>query len=43
MVSHGSPENYYDFLRKNSNSTAVGVIFCTSNWPIYENVFDLPC
>ena len=31
-----------DYLMKNNNKTQIGVIFCTSEWPITETI-NFPC
>lgn len=38
----GTPDNFFNYLNLNPNSTLYGVVWCTSEWVIYKNI-SMPC
>ena len=42
MLSSGTPLDFTHYLENNLNLTQIGVIFCTSEWPI-SSFYNLPC
>lgn len=42
LLSIGGPEQFTDYLENNQNTTWFTVVWCTSEWPIVENVA-VPC
>lgn len=42
LLSTGTPQDFNNYLENHLNQTQIGVIFCTSQWPI-SGVYNLPC
>jgi len=42
LLTSGKPHDFTHYLENNMNLTQIGVIFCTSEWPI-SDVYNLPC
>lgn len=42
LLTTGTPQDFTAYLESNLNRTQIGVIFCTSQWPI-TSVYNLPC
>lgn len=44
MISHGSPREYFNYLKEHENKTMIGVLFCTSEYVLYEDMgISIPC
>jgi hypothetical protein len=42
LLSIGSVELFYEYIRNNQNMTQYGVVWCTTEWTINENA-SIPC
>lgn len=42
LLTTGTPQDFTSYLEQNLNQTQIGVIFCTSKWPI-STVYNMPC
>ena len=42
LLSIGSVELYYEYIKNNPNMTWYGVVWCTTEWPVSENI-SIPC
>ena len=42
QISSESPQKFTNYLETHMNQTQIGVIFCTSNWPI-SKIYNVPC
>ena len=42
LLTSGTPQEFTTYLENHLNETQIGVIFCTSKWPI-SSVYNLPC
>ena len=44
MISQGSPREYFNYLKDHENKTMIGVLFCTSEYVLYEDMgISIPC
>lgn len=42
LLTTGKPQDFNLYLENNMNMTQIGVIFCTSEWPI-SDLYNFPC
>jgi len=42
LISIGSVELYYEYIKNNPNMTWYGVVWCTTEWPVTESI-SIPC
>jgi hypothetical protein len=42
LISIGSVELYYEYIKNNPNMTWYGVVWCTTEWPVTANI-SIPC
>jgi len=42
LISVGSVELYYEYIKNNPNMTWYGVVWCTTEWTVSQNV-SIPC
>lgn len=43
LAQSSSSDTLYNMLKQQPNVTQIAVIFCTSEWPIGKNYFNVPC